>query len=221
MSYFSTFYGYNQPYYGFRAIQYDTNPIFGTKDQNSNRLNSYVNSSFYQNFDIETSESNLECKCTNSRFASLKNTAQSYINAIYNHRIFKRQNNKESESELCDNGSIECECSRRHHSVEHFVNHAKNKILGRHKRSISNDNTIYQNENFDTTPYSIKLQQRNRTYSSDDQIIRRRSNIELSIRNVLLPEVVIKNVRYNRPEIVLKNLENLINSSSETSNNDN
>lgn len=227
MSYFSTFYGYNQPYYDFNVIQFETNPIFETYDQNSNRLNGYVNSQLYQNFDIETSES----KCTNSRFSSLKNSAQSYINAIYKHvypnfvnyssRIFKRQSDRESESELSDNGSIVLEGPRRHHSVENFINHTKNKILGRHRRSISTDTTMYQNENFDTTPYSIKLQHRYRTYSSDDQLIRKKSNIELSIRNILLPEVVIRNVRYNRPEIVLKNLENFINSNPETNNTDN
>ena len=197
MSFSNRFHSYNNPYYSFPTVQFTRNPL----------LNTY---SFYQNYNPNHSQTN-QFKAYYDHF---KNTTDTFFNSFYpqlypqlrNFSTDKVEPDKENEEKNeKTNNEEENQRSRRRFSVSNLINSAKNKVNS-HTRSKSIDESIFKN-NFDTMPYSIRYdQRRTRSYSSDEEhFTSPRTQKYIPIKNILLPEIIINNVRYNRPELVLQN----------------
>ncbi|CAF0769565.1 unnamed protein product [Brachionus calyciflorus] len=184
-------------------------------------FNNYINTQpafYYENLPNATGSS--------SHYRSLlKNTVQNYFNSFYqfmhpritefSKNLKNETNSEDTNSEIKNQHNDHSENTflpKKHLSLENLFSSAKTKIQSRHIRSKSTDAHIYRDPKFNTMPYTMSSSKSHRAYSSDDESPKTSSNLDVPVKNILLPEIIINDVRYNTPDSILRNYSYLMNS---------
>lgn len=209
MSFQNSFNTFNQPYYGTNTIPSITNSSLN--GYNFQNLNSYLNQpSIYRNFNF--SNPSLE-NTDNSISNYFKNQAQNYLNAFYQiyypqfaNFIYKPKHSSKENIKIQNDQDSKPHTIKRTNSLENFYYNAKEAIKNRCRLHRSGSMGSFENnhlmDKLETSPYIV-----NKSYSNLDK---ENGNDEvLTTKNILLPEIIVNGIRYNRPAEILANLSKL------------